>query len=163
MSTPAQCWSTASTCAEQSAGRPALAARPGYPAAHTVLRHHRGATCASAARRRRRQNWQGGRDRPGKRLHCGKGRRHGRRHLAGRHQHLRRPETAAGHRPGPWPSGRASTSSTTASPRWTSRPTPGCAPHCARRPRMPPSSSSPSASAPYAMPTRSSCWTKAAS
>ena len=45
---------------------------------------------------------------------------------AGRHERLRRSAAAPGDRPGAGPRSRRSTCSTTASPRWTSRPTPDC-------------------------------------
>lgn len=55
------------------------------------------------------------------------------------------------------------TCSTTASRRWTPRPTPGCARRCGQIPATRPSSSSPGGSARSCTPTRSSCSTKARS
>ncbi len=59
---------------------------------------------------------------------------HGGADRPGRHERVGRPEAAAVDRARPGAGGRRSTSSTTASPRWTSRPTPPCAGRCAARP-----------------------------
>ena len=64
---------------------------------------------------------------------------------------------------GPSSGGPTSTSSTTASRRSTSPPTPGCAPHCGPKPPTPRCSSSRSASARSSPPTASSSSTRGAS
>ncbi len=66
------------------------------------------------------------RDRPGARLRERDGGRPRRTDQPGRHERLRRPAPAARDRPGARRSARRSTSSTTASRRSTSRPTPAC-------------------------------------
>ena len=63
--------------------------------------------------------------------------RPGRADRAGRHQRLRRPAAAAGHRPGAGAPARRSTCSTTRSPRSTTPPTRRCARRWPRRPPRP--------------------------
>ena len=77
------------------------------------------------------QLWQLPRDRAGQRVRRGDARAARGADRPGRRQRLRRAAPAPRHRPGAGQAGRRSRSSTTASRRWTSRPTPGCARRCA--------------------------------
>ena len=157
-----RCWSTASTCASSTRTLLSRTRRAGAAEAVPVLRHRRLQPALRQAGRHRRGAVAGAGGRAGPRLRRADARRPGRADRPGRHQRLRRPAAAPGHRPGAGAAGRRSTSSTTRSRRWTTPPTRRCARRWPGRPPTPPWSSSPSGSAPSATPTGSSCSTRAA-
>ena len=143
--------------------RPVVADRPRPPEGLPVQRHDREQPALRQGRRDRRRALGGPAHRPGRELRPRARRRSRGARLTGRLEPVRRPAPAAGDRPGAGQARRRSTSSTTASPPSTSRPTRSCGRPSPTRSRTRRWSSSPSASARSWAPTGSSSSTAARS